>query len=243
MEFKINLDDKPHLKSALINDKEKAKEVIATFVDCMEEAFKNKGIKWADLAKELHHDLTFKDLILGILKGVLDVKDISPEAYDILKVEIHPLSILGSRKSYFANEIIQRNWRAHFRQPEDAKVDEATIARIMRTIMRYNKYVSIQQLAEAIDTKQEMTFRGLSHRVIEMLPMRPALEYQRNHISELHVGTFDLDTGGLDCGEIDFTDHCPACKKKDVAIIESNMICFTCNASYKINRKEQKHVT
>jgi hypothetical protein len=236
MEFKINLDDKPNLRSALLNeaDKEKAKEVIATFVDAMEQSFAKDGVRWADLPKELHPNLTFNDLILGILHGSLDVKAINPEAYHVLKAEVHPLSILALRKDYLTGEQKQRNWRAHFRLPDGSLVDKETIASIFKTVLRYSKYVSVKQLAEAIDTKQEMTFRGLGSRVVELLPMRPALEYQREHFGDLHVGTFNLDTGGLDCGEIERTDTCPACKKKDIGLISDNMVCLICNSSFKI---------
>ena len=237
MEIKINLDDKPNLRTAMVKDKEKAKEVISVFVEAMEESFSEKGIRWADLPKEIHPDFTFKDLIFGVLQGILDLKAINPETYDVLKAEIHPLSMLAPKKDYLTGGIKQRNWRAHFRQPDTIERNDQAIAKVLRTIMRHSKYVSIQQLAEAIDVKQEMTFRGLGSRAIELLPMRPALEYQRNQFGDLHVGTFDLDTGGLDCGSIEHTDTCPACKKKDVAYTLDNMVCLICNASYVIKKE------
>lgn len=239
MELKINLNDKPHLRAAMLADKDKAKEVISVFVDCMEEAFRDdKGFVWAHLAKELHPNLDFRQLIFGVLRGVLDVREINPDVFEALRVEVHPLSMLAPRKDFITGEMYQRNWRGHFRLEDDSKADELAISNILRTLLRYSKYVSVKQLAEAIDTKQEMTFRGIGSRVMELLPMRPAIEYQRTHTGELFVGTFDLETGGLDCGEYEETDVCPACKKKDIVQIESNMLCYTCNASYKI--KEEK---
>jgi hypothetical protein len=235
MEIKINLDDKPNLKAAFLSDKAKAKEIVSVFVECMEESFKeDKGIKWSELPNQLNPNLTFRDLIMGILKGALDVRDINPDVFEALLIEVHPLSMLAPRKDFITGEMYQRNWRGHFRLEDDSKADELAISNILRTLLRYSKYVSVKQLAEAIDTKQEMTFRGIGSRVMELLPMRPAIEYQRTHMGELFVGTFDLETGGLDCGEHEETDFCPACKKKDIAQIESNMICFTCNASYRI---------
>lgn len=236
MEFKIDLSDKPNLRSALLNEaeKEKAKEVIATFVSAMEQSFAKDGVRWVDLPQQLHPNLTFRELILGILHGTLDVKAINTEAYSVLKAEVHPLSMLAPRKDYITGELKQRNWRAHFRLQDGAQVDQESIAKILRTILRYSKYVNIKQLAEAIDTKQEMTFRGLGSRVMELLPMRPSLEYQRAHFGDLHVGTFHLETGGLDCGEYERTDTCPSCKKKDIGLIDDYMVCLICNSSFKI---------
>lgn len=239
MELKINLDDKPFLKAAMLSDKEKAREVITVFVECMNEAFNDtdSGITWADLPKQLHPSLTFRDVILGVLKGTLHVKEINPEVFDAIGIDVHPLSMMAPRKDFMTGEMKQRNWRGHFRLPNEAKADELTIAKVLRTLLRYGKYVNIKQLAEAIDTKQEMTFRGLGTRVMELLPMRPALEYQRDKFGELWVGKFDLETGGLDCGYHDETDVCPACKKKDILQVESNMLCLICNASYHISEE------
>lgn len=239
MELKINLDDKPHLKAAMLGDKEKAKEVITVFVECMEEAFNHidKGIQWADLPESLNPTLTFRDLIFGVLKGALDVKDINPRSFDAIGIEVHPLSMMTPRADFITGDVKQRNWRTHFRLPKDTRADQESIAKIIRTLLRYGKYVSIKQLAEAIDTKQEMTFRGIGTRVMELLPMRPAIEYQRDKFGELWVGKFDLETGGLDCGYHDETDVCPACKKKDILQVESNMLCLICNASYIINEE------
>lgn len=240
MNITINLDDKPNLKSAMLNNTEQAKEVIQAFVSCMEEAFIDKGIKWADFPKELSTSLTFKDVVLGILKGALDVKDMNSEAYDALRIEAHPLSMLAPRKDFITGELRQRNWRGHFRQPEEQQVNEQAVSNIIRTVLRYSKYVNIKQLAEAIDTKQEMTFRGLGSRAMELLPMRPAIEYQRKHKGDLYVGTFNLDTGGLDCGEIQENNLqiCPACYKEDLAQIDNHVLCLVCNASYQIKGGE-----
>jgi hypothetical protein len=233
--FNINLDNKPNLRRAMHENTRVFKEVVGTFVDLMEEAFdENKGIPWYKLPSAIHEELSFRELVAGVLHGTLDVDKMNPELFSALKVEAHPLAMLSPRKDAFTGELRLRNWRQHFRQSSDAVISEQTIANILRTILRHTRYVDIKKLAEAMDTNQEMTFRGLGTRVAELLPMRPALEYQRELKGDLFVGTFNLETGGLDCGETAQATTCLACKKTDVATVGNHVLCYVCNASFKL---------
>lgn len=233
--FSINLDNKPNLRKAFDEDREVFREVVGTFVEMMEESLStNKGISWQELPQLIHRDLSFRDLIAGILHGTLDVKAMNPDLFSALKVEAHPLAMLSPRKDLLSGEMRLRNWRAHFRQPDNAVVNQQTIANILRTVLRYTRYVSIKDLADAMDTNQELTFRGLGSHVMELLPMRPALEYQRKLKGDLYVGTFDTDSGGLDCGDTIGDSDCPACKKKDVVRLKDKLLCYDCNASFTI---------
>lgn len=238
--FNINLENKPNLRRAMYENTVAFKQVVSTFVDLMEETFdESKGIPWYKLPSAIHEDLTFQELIAGILHGTLDVDKMNPELFSALKVEAHPLAMLSPRKDALSGEMRLRNWRSHFRQSQDAVINEQTIATILRTILRYTRYVSIKHLAEAMDTNQEMTFRGLGTRVAELLPMRPALEYQRELKGDLFVGTFNLDTGGLDCGETSQVSTCLACKKTDVMTVGDDLLCLVCNASFKLKGEDE----
>ena len=232
--FEINLDSKPGLSKALQENPKLAKEVIGTFVALMEEAFDDsKGIRWADIAQQLHRDLTFGDLIRGILKGSLDLKNINPDAYDALKLEVHPLAMLSPRKNYIDGGMKISNWRGHFRLPEETIVSEETISKMFNRMLRYTKYVRIEDLAKAMEANQLVTFRGLGDKSVELLPMIPALRYQRAILGELQTGKFLDDIGAIDCGDIlTDTEECPACSHDGLKTLGKYKICLTCNAGY-----------
>jgi hypothetical protein len=233
----LNLTDKPHLLNAIKTDKVLAKEVMETFAELMNEAFDpEKGIAWAYLPKKFNEGLTFRDLIKGILRGSLDLKSINPDAYDAIKEEVHPLSMLTPRWNYLENKFSYTNWRSHFRQPKDAVVDCETIANIFRKMLRYTKYVKIDELAWALVNKQIATFEGLGERNVENLPFVPALRYQQNLKGDLYVGTFLDDIGFFDCGSwLQGNDtQCPSCNHPEsiVSIGTKYKGCLDCNAGF-----------
>lgn len=232
--FEINLDSKPGLSKALQENPKLAKEVIGTFVALMEESFDDsKGIRWADLPQQFHRDLTFGDLIRGILRGSLDLKEINPDAYDALKLEVHPLAMLSPRKNYIDGGTKIYNWRSHFKLTEDDIVSEELISKMFSRMLRYTKYVKIDDLAKALESNQLVAFRGLGDRSIALLPMVPALRYQRAVQGDLQVGTFLDNIGALDCGDlITDTDECPACSHTGLKPLGTYKICLSCNAGY-----------
>jgi hypothetical protein len=232
-DFKIHLHDKPALSKTLDDNPKLAKEVIAVFVGLMEESLK-KG--WATLPGEFHKDLSFSDLIHGILRGSLDLPDINPDAFDALKCEVHPLALLSPRKNYLDGGVKLYNWRNHFKLAEGTTVSEETVATIFRKLLRYGKYVKIEELAKALEANQLTTFRGLGERSVELLPMVPALRYQRTHFGDLHVGKFFDDIGFLNCGTTtkDILADCPAC---NITIpldqVNDVHICLNCGAGFR----------
>ncbi len=232
MDFKISLDDKPKLKQALADNPQLAKEVIQTFVQMMEESFSTEnGIRWADLPRELNENITFNDLIKGVLNGVLSVKQINPDTFDVLRIEVHPLSMLAPRKNYIDGTMKYYNWREIFKIQEGAPINSETIAGILRKMLRYVKYVDIQTLAEHLQMNQIATYRGLGIEQVKRLPLYPALRYQKETFGDLHVGKFYNDIGFLDCGENE-NDYCISCNRSDLYVIGNYRVCLSCNAGY-----------
>ena len=232
LDFKISLDDKPKLKQALAENPQLAKEVIQTFVQMMEESFnESNGIKWADLAKELNDRLTFNDLIKGVLHGVLSTKQINPDTFDVLKVEVHPLSILAPRKNYIDGGLKYHDWRDVFKLEDGTPIDANTIAKILQKIMRYAKYLDVKTLAEHLQMNQIATYRGLGIEQVKRLPFYPALRYQQEKFGDLHVGKFYSDVGFLECGDNEH-DYCISCNRSDLYVIGNYRVCLSCNAGY-----------
>lgn len=226
----INLEDKPLLTKALKEDRALAIEVIGTFTALMEEALE-KG--WTKLPKDIHRELKFGDLIRGVLRGSLDLKDINPDAFDTLGIEVHPLAILSPRKNYLEGGLRYFDWRGHFQLPEGTVVSEETVADIFRKMLRYTKYVNIKQLAQALESNQLATFRGIGDRNVELLPMMPAIRYQKEKFGDLYAGKLLDDNGFLDCGELIDVSHCAACKRTPLTVIGSYHCCYACNAGFK----------
>lgn len=234
--FQIKTDDKPNLAKALEENPKLAAEVIGTFVSMMEEAFKKEnGLTWAEIPKKLHRDLNFSSLVGGILHGSLDLKEINPEAYDALTIEVHPLAILSPRKNYIDGGIRLTNWREHFKLQPDVPVDAETIATIFRKMLRYSKYIKFEELQRALEANQITTYRGLGDEQIAKLPMYPALRYQRSVFGDLHVGKFFDDVGALDGGTVvTEPDECPACQRKHLETVGRYRICTDCSLGVKV---------
>lgn len=236
MEFKINTSDKPKLEALMKSNPAKAKEIIGTFVSLIEESLDDSNaIPWVDLPAKFGGGLTFPQLIKGILHGSLDLKNINPELYDVLKEEVHPLSMLTARKDALTGEVKYSDWRKQFQLPAGTPVNQATIETIFRKLLRYYKYVDIDDLAGAIMYNQIATFKGMGDHNVQVLPFFPALRYQKENMGELHVGTFIDDIGALDCGRWDGGiehPHCPACVHHDIEDLGKYMLCLSCNAGF-----------
>lgn len=233
--FTIKTDDKPHLDRLLREDTEKAKEVIGTFVELMEEAVQNG---WHELPQMFTPDgsLSFRDLVKGILHGSLDLKGINPDVADVLREEVHPLSMLAPRRNYLDGGIRYIDWRKHYRLPPDAEINQETIATIFRRLLRYYRYVDVEALARALINRQVKTFEGLGERNVKVLPFIPALRYQQAKFGDLHVGKFYDDIGAFDCGPLpeDADENCPACKRPDLHAIGDYKVCMACNAGFQL---------
>lgn len=233
MAFSIKTDDKPRLDQLMRENPQVAREIIATFVDLMEETLEQG---WHELPQLFAgRDLTFRDMIKGILHGSLDLPDLNPDAYDALKEEVHPLSMLAPRRDYLNGGTRVYNWRNHFRLPKDAKADQDTIAAIFRKLLRYYKYVKVDDLAYALINNQIANYKSINQ--TENLPFTPALRYQQVQFGDLHVGSFFPDVGAFDLGEWDeHNENCPACDTvEDLWHVKNYKICPSCNAGYKVN--------
>jgi hypothetical protein len=234
MKFSIDTSDKPRLEALMKSDKGKAKEVINTFVSLMEEALDDSNaIPWVDLPEKFGGGLTFPQLIKGILHGSLDLKDLKPTVYDVFREEVHPLSMLMPRKDALTGEVRYHDWRNHFRLPPNTPVNQDTIAAIFRKLLRYYKYVDIDDLAGSIMANQIATFKGLGDHNVQVLPFYPALRYQKETKGELHVGMFMDDIGAFDCGTVSDLEICLACESPEPVVdLGDKLICLSCNAGY-----------
>jgi len=232
MKFSIDTADKPFLKIAMKQEPTLAKEVIKTFAYLMNEAFDpKKGVRWVDLPKEFDKNLSFEELVQGTLRGMLDVQQINPEAYDALLAEVHPMSLMMPRKSPLDDVARLYDWRRHFGLPSDVAVNGETIATILRRILRYAKYIKMEDLQQALEYNQVASFRGLGSEQIKKMPFYPALRYQREKFGELHVGKFFDDIGFFDCGKHS-SSECPACQKDLIDVNEKYKGCMYCNAGF-----------
>jgi hypothetical protein len=231
--FTIKLDDKPNLTKALQENPQLAKQVIGTFVQLIEESFDDsKGITWAELPQQLHNDLTFSDLVKGVLRGALDTKKLNPDAFDALGVEVHPLSILSPRKNYIDGGVKYYDWRGHFGLPQDTYIGSETVEQVIRKLLRYSKIINVETLKQHLEANQIATYRGLGDEQVRKLPFYPALRFQSQKFGDLHVGKFYDDVGFFDCGHND-KDYCPACNRFDLRQIGEYKVCLACNAGYK----------
>lgn len=229
--IQINTENYPHLEGLMKKDKEKAREVMGVFIELMEEAIEND---WHELPELFARELSFSDLVKGVLHGSLDLPKLNPEAYDALKEEVHPLSMLSARKDYLNGGITRiYDWRKHYRLPKDSPVSQATIEEIFRKLLRYYKYVKIDDLAHALVNNQIATFKSMDE--AKNLPFYPALRYQKEHLGELSVGLFFSDIGAFDCSQFpeDHEEGCPACNEPvEMWEVNDKVICPRCNAAF-----------
>lgn len=234
--IKINIDDsKPNLKKAMAENPARAKEVIATFVEMMEHAFRDG---WADLPEQFHPDLTFKGLIHDILHGVLDLKNIDPVYYKDLGVAVHPFGLfsyqLPDLSSIHGNSYY--DWQRHFDWKEGR--DLPAIQSILRKLLYYARYIEIDKLGEAMFRK-DMDLYLVERDPSPAIAAHPAIQYQRRVFGERFAGKF-IDTHGLfDCGTMkrrQRPDSCPACTIGNLREFPGNVIgCERCGAGYKID--------
>jgi hypothetical protein len=235
VKFSIDTSDKPKLEALMKSDKDRAKEIINTFVSLIEESLDDSnGIPWSDLPDKFGGGLTFPQLIKGILHGALDLKELNPKTYDVMFEEVHPLSMLTPRKDALNEGVKYTDWRNHFKMPPNTPVNQDTIESIFRKLLRYYKYVDFDDLAGALMANQIATFKGLGDHNVKALPFYPALRYQKETLGELHVGTFIDSVGSLDCGNWD-SEHsgCPACQREEVQEVGKYVICLSCNAGFR----------
>lgn len=236
----LNIANKPNLKALMESDPAKAKEVIDTFVGLIEESLDpEKGIAWVDLPKKFHKDLTFNDLILGVLRGVLDAKDINPDNWDTLGIDVHPLALFTVKEGVKSGKlggykVSYNKWREHFQM--EGKPSQETISQIIRDILRYARYVNFKLIFDNMKSDWEVnaTYRGLGAEHVKRLPFYPALQYQAGIYGELGgVGKFFDDIGAFNCGLIGNDEMlCPACKIDTVKKIGKYKVCPSCNAGY-----------
>lgn len=235
MRVSLDTKDKPCLERLLKEDRQAALEIMNTFAELMEEAAANE---WYKLPKMFTPDgsLKFKDLVKGILHGCLDLRGINPDMVDVLKEEVHPLSMLAPRRDYLEGTVRYVDWRKHFRLSPDTRINQETIAQIFRRLLRYYKYVDVEALARALINRQVKTFEGLGERNVQTLPFMPALRYQQAKFGDLQVGLFFDDIGAFDCGSWPGgpdLDRCPACGRPDLQELDGYVLCLACNAGFK----------
>jgi uncharacterized protein CbrC (UPF0167 family) len=237
----LNLMDKPNLRKAMEDSPQLAKEIMSTFAFLMDEAFDtSKGTRWADLPKLFSNKLDFQSLVRGVLRGALDVRAMHEEGYEALNVEIHPLALLHpqtimSDADEAPKKYTYAKWRKHFQLPPDVEISEEVVSEVIRKVLRYARWVNIEQLAKALDANQMTTYRGLGELAIEKLPFVPALRYQKEKFGDLHVGKMLTDIGMLDCGPLpdDYIGKCPACVAYNlVYVTDEHEGCLACNAGF-----------
>jgi hypothetical protein len=153
------------------------------------------------------------------------------DIFDVLKVEVHPLSMLTPRRNYIDGGLKYYQWREHFKLPANAPVNGETVERIIRKLLRYSKYIDVQTLQEHLTSNQIATYRGLGAEQVNKLPFYPALRYQQKEKGDLHVGKFFDDIGFLDCGENE-KGYCLACNRYELQRIGHYKCCLACNAGY-----------
>lgn len=228
--FKIKLDNKPHLSALLGEDKQKGKEIISTFVECMELAAE-KG--WHNLPKNIHSSVDFRTMIQAVLEGVLTTQDFPNDSYATLGNDVHPLSLLSDeRTDLLSGEQSVYNWREHFVIKSD-QVNKEVISEIIRKIMYLVRWFDIESVSESLLTNQ---FPILDAKNIEKLPFQPALRYQQQIKGDLFAGTFMKEVGLFDCSTVTAdTENCPACSIGELETIKGHdhiVGCPRCNSGF-----------
>lgn len=240
----FDLDDYPNLLAALKADKaegkgEPTKAAIRTMLAVLDEGLAGET-KWTDIPKMLNKDLTFDMMVKGVLHAVFDIRAIAddPEEFEALGADVHPFSLFGIRTNKLTGGATYNNWRKHFNLPDDAKIDEQTIAAIIRKMLYYAKYVKMEQWGQAIMAKPSVQFRTMGEAV--HLPFYPALNYQLRSRGELQVGTFMPDAGIFNCGIVEHDEYtCKACERGQLKDLKEYRYCPDCNAGYFVENEEE----
>lgn len=240
MKFSIDTNDKPNLEKLMKENPKAAQEIIGAFTALMEEAVDKEWHELPQLFSRGKEKLTFADIVKGVLRGSLDLPEMNPDMYDVLKEEVHPFSMFGGRVNLLENKVTYRDWRRHYDLPSSTPVNADTIASIIRKSLRYYRYVDVESMKEALVNNQVTNWRGLDNpHMIANLPFVPALRYQKEHFGDLHVGKFYDEIGSYDCGPIPIErdeNFCPACRHSslDETAFDEYAICLVCNAGFRI---------
>lgn len=231
----VNLEDKPLLQNLMKEDLPKAKEIFETFISLMEISLQHG---WDKLPSEMFHgeNITFKDLVYGVLFGALDLPNINPETYHILGAKIHPLSLLGKKGFYPIGREEPMDWREFFLYPSDKEVSRETISMVIRELMRYGRWIDFKGYYEALSVDDLAVWKDAEQPKTALLAIQPALKYQKEAKGELAVGDFLEDTGFFNCGIVtEGVKTCPACKTSELIKFNENIkVCEKCNAGFKI---------
>lgn len=234
MEFGIELDNRPHLKALLKEDKEAFKTIVGTFVNVMELAAEKK---WYDLPETIHTSLSFDDVVMGVLNAIMTTREIDKNAFSALESGLHPLSLISDkRKDMVTQEDTLYDWKKHFALDTN-EVSRGALEHIIRKILYLVRWFDIESVSKALITQ---TFPVIDAKDVMKLPFQPALQYQQDHLSELHVGKFFHDIGAFDAGTIDENvTHCLACKIGDLQPVYDGTfkVCPRCNAGFEIIEK------
>lgn len=231
-EFKINMDDKPHLTALKNKDVKAFKEVVGTFVGLMEMAAE-KG--WHNLPGAIHSSLSFNDLVTAVLNAVMTTEEIHPEAYTALEADLHPLALVSDkRKDLITGEQEVYDWKRHFSLGTN-EVSREALEEIIRKMLYLVRWFDIDTVSKALIANQ---FPVVDGKDIMKLPFQPALKYQQTHLGELYVGKFLHNIGALNCGEIDRDKfHCPACLIGDLEEFHNHKVCPRCNAGFTLSEE------
>jgi hypothetical protein len=229
--FTIKLDDKPHLLALLGEDASKAREVIGTFVNLIEQAAK---YEWYKLPEFIHSSITFPDLISGILEGILTVQKYPSNSYLTLEQDVHPLSLLSdTAKDEYTKKELEYNWRDHFTL-KDSHVSKETIAKIYRELSYLVRWFDLDSIRNGLFANDYPVIDNVKG--VAKLPFFPSLRYQKEVKGELHVGQFLHEVGLFDCGEVaPDVDICLACQIGELETITNHEHikgCRRCNSGF-----------
>lgn len=229
-QFIIRLDDKPHLTELLKKDKQAFKDIVGLFVDLMEVTAKNE---WHTLPSRLGISLTYKEIVLGMMNAIFDVKALNEEAYAALGDNLHPLSLLSEKqKDIVTGEQEYFDWKRYFVVDDDT-ITQETLEKIIRKLLYLVRWFSIEEVSSQLLANQ---FPIVDPKDLQKLPFQPALLYQQESLGELAVGKFMHDIGAFDCGEIEkdrTRTTCPACQIGKLVNVNNVKVCPRCNAGFR----------
>lgn len=236
---KIGLGDKPNLKALAESDPAAFREILTASLKLAEEAAdRSREIPWEKLPGMLHPELTFEGLLIGVMDGLLSAKELHGDMYEILKADLHPLSLLKPQR--VGGSIKYNHWRDHFAMPSNASVGPEAIADILRKLLYYARFIKIEDFGQAFIGKQMEVHKALPELSAEKLPFVPALRYQQANHGDLNVGRFWTEIGAFYGG---IKDHpgpeCPACHDIELKRLGAFQVCPTCNLGIKIREWEE----